>query len=188
MPGGTTDYNLTRVERALGIQNPDWEIPERIQLTMSVGSMELLTPAHQAPTGVFGALQPAVVGQFSFFQIYSRAPGGTRVNFTAISASVIRFGLIAAALPPTVTLPDAGPFSLQPSLASVDRGANVANALGTDRPIINGAAGPFPVTSPPNQSLWMPPGTILIVQNDTANFGINFAVCCVDVPVVEGGR
>lgn len=182
------DYNLREVTRALGIQNPDWEVRETIQPTLDVGSLAGLTPVHAPPTAVASYFQTSVVGDFSQCSFHAHGQGGTilaRVRWAATSAaSTLQYQLFDVD-PIQIRTPEQiiGPFSNVPTRSLAFRGSDVDRIIPADTGgYISDHGDEMP------DGLWLPPGRIIAFETAGVNTLIRLSIAFVDVPVVEGGR
>jgi len=80
----------------MGLKNPQPDLSQRVIPVMSVGDFAHLTPAHQSPTAAFGGFIPAVVAEFSAFEIASRGEGGMFVAMATQLAPLSRWGTVDA--------------------------------------------------------------------------------------------
>lgn len=177
MANGT--FNLAEFYRQMGIKNPVPDVREYVQPVMIVGDFSSLCPQHRVPTALFGGLQAAVAGEFSFFQVTARARGGcvldNLMNVIVTTPVDIRFairGRIAGA----TAIPDRGPLSFQPSSAIYEKGTQVADPQPGDMPTT--AFVDF-------GQIYIPPGETMCFSSRINNLGMQLSMKVFDIPAHE---
>jgi len=181
------DFNLREVTRALGIQNPDWEVRETVQPVLEVGSLAGLTPVHAPPTGAFRFRENAVVGEFGQAGFTAAGAGGTliaRARFQgSTGGSIVQWGLVAR---PAGLVPIAQPGQQFSNVAIATTGVSGTSA---GRALANQQ---FPAMSDHGDEvpdgLWVPPGVFFLFESQGNNSLLDITLVLIDVPVVEGGR
>jgi len=184
MPG-VGDFNLRSFFRAMGIKNPETSMREFVQPVIVVGDMSEITPQYRPPQGYFGGDVAATVGEFSYFQMVSRAEGGSLVM--AGSDSSLRFGTFATALAGTIFEADhilSVQGSVDPPVSLVSTGSVVPVPLVTNR--TPGTDASFNIAKGGGEMIWIRPGTTFAVWSFTANASINrWWLKVIDLPASE---
>jgi len=186
MPEGA--FNIIEFARQMGLKNVrEMPIVERIQPVISVGDMEGLTPAQQAPSGVVGKIEPAVAARFGSVSIKSIAPGGMRILWCSGSGIEWHFRIIAGNQGFFGGLvPNSPAFSVASQVAPealVNSGTTGAMSSG-DNPCFSSIPSPIQFGDPPT-GLYVPRGFDFEMYTSVANVTFCWAVYLSDVPASE---
>jgi len=172
MPG-VGDFNLRSFFRAMGIKNPQPSMREFVQPVILAGDMSEIVPQYRPPSAVFGGDIAAVVGEHSFFQLTSRAAGGTLVHGFG-GDIILHFQTINPALANTLNadFPLAVQSSVEPPVSLVGTGSITPFPTSGSLMPSTSVTDIFPNTGGRNKPLWIRPGDSLFV----GHFGVNAAV------------
>jgi len=184
MPG-VGDFNLRSFFRAMGIKNPQPSMREFVQPVIVVGDMSEITPQYRPPTGYFGGDIAGFAAEFSFFQVISRAEGGTLTSFS--TSTNFMFGTVVPDLPTFFVdpWPIAAQLSVEAPVSLVRAGHTATQPIVANRaPTITATNRTIPANN--GRLLWIPPGQGILFFGLGVNASINdFACLVIDLPASE---
>jgi len=186
MPG-VGDFNLRSFFRAMGIKNPDTSMRETVQPVIVVGNMSDITPVYRPPSGIWGGDVVAVAAEFSFFQITSRAEGGTLIHQFGADGN-LQFGTLDAALPATINtdFPLSSQLSVAPPVSLVTTGSVAAIPIPLNESPNTNTATHFPLTGGGFRDMWIRPGNTFIAFRSTVNQSAgDWLLWATDLPASE---